>query len=448
MAVEFKWHVSEPPPRIEPHSKAKLSVLRGYLRAYFDRLGGTVHRRDEFKLDLIDGFCGGGVYRDGDGLLVGSPLVMLEEAQAAKQRLAEGRTKPLAFDFKHYFIDREQAHADYLNQELVNRGYLPSADIFTHVGEFEQLASEIINSIKRRQPRAGRSIFLLDQCGYSDVSLRLIKRILSELPAAEVILTIAVDTLFNFMKATPRFLQSVAPLSLGEEQVRAWLEQRGNSGRAVVQRAFRRHVREETGAGFDTPFFIRPAKSRRALWFVHLSRHPTARDVMIQRHWDEQGTFEHYGPAGLHMMGLDALNDEPDLFRFLGDDQTRLHAALLKNMPPEIHALASETSVSVEMMRYMFANETAARFQDLDQVVLELFRGKEVDILDARGRRRGSNLQRLRHDDRIAPPRQLSLWTPTSERRFGAMKGQIVVGDDILDPLPSDELVRWEGKSK
>ena len=99
MAVEFKWHVNEPPPRIEPHSKAKLSVLRGYLRAYFDRLGGTVHRRDEFKLDLIDGFCGGGIYRDdrdGDGLLVGSPLVMLEEAQAAKQRLARGRTKPLA----------------------------------------------------------------------------------------------------------------------------------------------------------------------------------------------------------------------------------------------------------------------------------------------------------------------------------------------------------------
>ena len=448
MAVEFKWHVNEPPPEIEPHSKAKLSVLRGYLKAYFDRLGGTVHRRDEFKLDLVDGFCGGGVYRDGDGLLVGSPLVMLEEAQAAKQRLARGRTKPLAFDFKHYFIDRERAHTDYLNRELVNRDYLPSDDISIHVGEFEQLASDIIANIRRRQPRAGRSIFLLDQCGYSDVSLQLIRRILFELPAAEVILTIAVDTLFNFMRTAPRFLRSVAPLSLGEDQVSAWLEEQGAAGRAVVQRAFRRHVREVTGAGFDTPFFIRPAKSRRALWFVHLSRHPTARDVMIQRHWNEHGTFEHYGPAGLHMMGLDALNDEPDLFRFAGDDQTRLHAALLESMPPEIHALASETSVSVEMMRYMFANETAARFQDLDQVVLELFRGKEVDILDARGRRRGSSLRRLRHDDRIALPHQLSLWTPRSERRFGAMKGQIVVGDDILDPLPEEEQARSKGKGE
>ena len=31
------------------------------------------------------------------------------------------------------------------------------------------------------------------------------------------------------------------------------------------------------------------------------------------------------------------------------------------------------------------------------------------------------------------------------KRRFGAMKGQIVVDDSILDPLPEDELAAWEG---
>lgn len=30
------------------------------------------------------------------------------------------------------------------------------------------------------------------------------------------------------------------------------------------------------------------------------------------------------------------------------------------------------------------------------------------------------------------------------KRRFGAMKGKIVVDDDILDPLPKEELARWE----
>ena len=31
------------------------------------------------------------------------------------------------------------------------------------------------------------------------------------------------------------------------------------------------------------------------------------------------------------------------------------------------------------------------------------------------------------------------------KRRFGAMRGQIVVDDGILDPLPEDELAAWEG---
>ena len=31
------------------------------------------------------------------------------------------------------------------------------------------------------------------------------------------------------------------------------------------------------------------------------------------------------------------------------------------------------------------------------------------------------------------------------KRRFGAMRGQIVVDDSILDPLPEEELAAWEG---
>ena len=31
--MSFEWHVNEPPPAIEEHSKAKLTVLRDYLRA-------------------------------------------------------------------------------------------------------------------------------------------------------------------------------------------------------------------------------------------------------------------------------------------------------------------------------------------------------------------------------------------------------------------------------
>ena len=51
--MSFNWHPNEAPPRIKAHSKAKLNVLRSYLRAYFDRLNVNP-QREGFKLDLID----------------------------------------------------------------------------------------------------------------------------------------------------------------------------------------------------------------------------------------------------------------------------------------------------------------------------------------------------------------------------------------------------------
>ena len=88
--ADFKWHPDEPPPLIEEHSKAKLDVLRSYLHAYFDRLSVRL-ARDEFKLDLIDGFAGGGTFRDNTGIVSGTPLIMLEES---KSRDREAESSP------------------------------------------------------------------------------------------------------------------------------------------------------------------------------------------------------------------------------------------------------------------------------------------------------------------------------------------------------------------
>ena len=121
--ADFKWHPDEPPPSIEEHSKAKLDVLRSYLYAYFDRLNINF-ARDEFKLDLIDGFAGGGTFLDGDEVVSGTPLIMLEESEAAIERLSQSPHQALLrFDFKHYFVDKEAAHTDHLRKVLSERGY-------------------------------------------------------------------------------------------------------------------------------------------------------------------------------------------------------------------------------------------------------------------------------------------------------------------------------------
>ena len=409
--MPFKWHPDEPPPQIEEHSKAKLTVLRSYLRAYFDRLNANP-RRDKFKLDLVDGFAGGGTFRDGDEVVSGTPLIMLEESEAARDRLNRNRTKRLNFDCKYYFVDVAAAHTDHLRKILTERGYQVGDDeIVVQNSRFQDAASGIIAEVRRRQPKIGRAIFLLDQTGFSQVHLELVAQIFRELLAAEVILTFAADTLINHLAETPPLIKAVAPLALTESRIHDLIEHKdGIGGRALIQRTLRDHIRTVTGATYDTPFFVRPKQSRRALWFLHLSKHPTARDVMIQRHWEISNTFEHYGPGDFGMLGWDALNSETlPLFHFEELEAQKMQEQLLNTMPRELFGLASENPVTVDAMRHMLANRTAARFSDLDKTVLELAREREIEILTPDGKTRSHALRRLRATDRIAFPSTLLL---------------------------------------
>ncbi len=403
----FEWDPSEPPPRIEPHSKAKLDVLRRYIQEYFDRLNVNP-QREEFRLDLIDGFAGGGTFRDGNTEISGTPLVMLEEAKKAEERLNRKRKKRLHINCKFYFVDKEEAHTDHLRKVLREHGYRVDEDkIVIRTGLFENEVKDILRSIKQRQPRIGRAIFLLDQTGFSQVELSLVSNILGELHAAEVILTFAAESLVNHLAETPQIVKAVSPLQLTEQQIGDLIENKdGFGGRALVQRTLRDHLRVRTGAEYDTPFFIRPEVSRRALWFLHLSRHPTARDVMIQLHWEIQNRFEHYGPGDFGMLGWDALRDSSNLplFQFGDLDKGRMQKQLLDSLPGKLHSLVSEQPVTVDAMRHRFANQTAARFSDLDEIVLQLVREKEFQILDPEGKVRSRSLKRLKSTDRIALP--------------------------------------------
>ena len=403
----FKWHPNEPPPKIEPHSKAKLDVLRRYIQEYFDRLN-VYPQREEFRLDLIDGFAGGGTFRDGNTDISGTPLVMLEEAEKAEERLNKKRTKRLDINCKFYFIDKERAHTDHLKKVLKEREYRVDEDrIVVRTGLFEDEIEGILRSIKQRQPRAGRAIFLLDQTGFAQVELSLVYRILNELATAEVILTFAADALVNHLATTPEIVKAVSPLELTESHISDLIQYKdGIGGRALVQRTLRNHIRTVTGAEYDTPFFIRPRESRRALWFLHLSRHSTARDVMIRLHWDIQNRFEHYGSGDFGMLGWDALRDSSSLplFQFGDLDQTQMRNQLLNSLPRKLFSLVSEEPVTVDAMRHIFANQTAARFSDLEEIILQLVREKEFQILDPEGKARSRSLKRLKPTDRIGLP--------------------------------------------
>ncbi len=408
--MEFRWHPDERPPGIEGHSKAKLDVLRSYLRAYIDRLNNNP-QRDRFKLDLVDGFAGGGVYLSEEGEIVpGSPLIMLEEIGRAKERLNRDRRKPLDFDCRFHFVDREQAHTDHLGKTLTDRGHDASGpEISLHTGPFRDHCERIIDEIRRRHPRSGRAIFLLDQTGYSQVDLGLVRDIFRQLAAAEVILTFAADALINHLPGTPELARSIEAAELSREQILDMIGQGGERGRAFMQRALLDHICKVTEVPFYTPFFIRPGGSRRALWFLHLSGHPTARDVMVQRHWDIGNTFEHYGSGGFRMLGWDELRESETvpLFNFEKEDSSNLQEELIDPLVHRLRALTAERPVTYGSVRTAYANCTAARFSDLDKVVLRLAREGEIDILGPDGRPYSGNRRTIRETNLICPPSRM-----------------------------------------
>ena len=414
--MDFNWQLGERPPPIEAHSKAKLEVLRQYLRAYFNKLNVPLGR-EQFRLDLVDGFCGGGVFLDGSDEISGTPLIMLEEAQKAEERLNRNRKKPLHFDCHYYFVDKRADHTKYLERILQDRGYQIDGERITILNDsFSNVADAIIQKIRNRQPIAGRSIFLLDQTGYSHVELSTVSRIFSELHAAEVILTFAADMLVNALRFSPNIRSAHALLP--QQEARLLINQMGEiyddpvRGRMAIQRILRDEVRAGSGARYDTPFFIRPARSRRTLWFLHLSTHPTARNVMIELHWALSNTFEHYGPGGFGMLGLDALFEPsmPQLFKFSENDRAQMLEQLIDPMAEKLHRLTARDSVTVDVVRREYANEIAATYTDLNEVMCSLHREGAIQILGANGKKRSTNVRILKPTDIIALPSQLSLF--------------------------------------
>ena len=51
-------------PPLEPHSEAKLQVLRSYVEDYICILCADSFGRDAFRITLVDGFAGGGAVRE------------------------------------------------------------------------------------------------------------------------------------------------------------------------------------------------------------------------------------------------------------------------------------------------------------------------------------------------------------------------------------------------
>lgn len=419
----YDWRDNNTPPTIGIHSLEKHRVLAKYLNRYVHTLAKDP-RNERLRLTIVDGFAGGGIYVHPATMAYtpGSPLISIRELRAAEAQVNfERQSADILRTFsvipRFFFVEKDVQNFQFLSDTLRREGYanLIGQTITLLHGAFEDHVAEIIADIKR-QSRSPRAIFILDQYGYKDVPLPMLRQIFSEIPRAEVLLTFAVDSLLNYFSESnaEMFQQVLGRTGFSKYlDINESLEERANGieWRSAIQHRLIGAIQKGSGADYATPYFIVSQESNRAYWFVHLAKHLRANLEMKNLHWSLTNSFSHYGAPGLEMLGYDPRRDEAILeqlqlipFDFGENARASSEAALLEELPRFISSCSE--SPSYEELMGTLANRTPADEQLIKQSIERLAEEGELLVLTPAGNNRRKP-GRMQASDRIELRRQL-----------------------------------------
>jgi three-Cys-motif partner protein len=317
-ADKYLWRIGSPPPRLDQHSAVKHRIIESYVRDYISTLMAPAHI-PRLQLTLVDGFSGGGAYldEDGQGLVDGSPALMLRAVREARMSLNLGREKlrDLSVDFE--FIDiipDTTKHLEHWIRGRADEGLIDQTDLArtrVRCGKFLNELPRLIADVKRRK-MGERAIFVLDQYAYDQLPMHDIATIMQSMKGSEVILNFNVGSLITFL--SDRAANRLPMERVGLDQYIPWERLKylklNSQWRQLLQRDIAYGIRQEAGAKFATIFFVRPSRANPwDYWLIHLSNHYKAHEVMKNLHWKNATYFGHELAPGIFTHGYIANDD-------------------------------------------------------------------------------------------------------------------------------------------
>ena len=420
----YSWSIGGPLPTIEDHSRAKHDVLRAYLVNYL-RILAQHPKSEGIRVTLVDGFAGGGQYRSPTGSVVGgSPLVVLEALQEARalvasDRQARGIRTPYVIDARIHLVEQDRETFDFLTQVVKDtpNAHAQNTSVVIHHGDFNEKLPDILKDIRARQSRNRRSVFILDQYGWSQVNLATVGQIFAELPTAEVFLTWMVDNLINFLsdkmveKLDPALQRAGLGQVLSADQLLAIKNAPASdtgdlTWRRAIQSMLTEQIRSVSRATYCTPFYIVPRASRRGYWLLHLAQHLRANEEMKRIHW-QNNNLHHPGGPGFNMLGYVGANDQLAFDHRFDDSAARTTIeALREDIPRRLAEL--HTPIRFGDLVQLTANETPAHWAQLQDAVFALAQERNIILRTKAGGARRAE-RSLVADDLIELPVQLWL---------------------------------------
>ena len=415
--LHYDWDSG--PAEIQQHSIAKHNVLKAYLAAYFPTLISSP-KQEVFRVTMVDAFAGGGLFLHANtGQNVkGSPLIFLDAAREAEFTVNEGRARKVRFEVDHIFVDANRSACLHLDKVLREAGHGAGIgqSIQIRNARFQDEADQVIEFIRQKSPKNGRSIFALDQYGYAEVPTDLIRKIFANLASAEVILTFAVDSFLNYANSGSTTRSTLANIGIADAFDGVDIETVKGSDkqwRLFIQSRLYRSLVAKCGARHYTPFFIRNNEGHGDYWLIHLSQHPIARDVMADVHWKNHNRFIHYGGAGLDMFGYEPQADGKFTgqtalgFEFDGYAREASVEALRAQIPHRVYA--NESGISFGELFMSSCNDSPATASIYRSALELLVQDRTLEVVSREGVQRRSAMA-IHVADQIMQPRQTTLF--------------------------------------
>jgi three-Cys-motif partner protein len=403
----YKWAEGA---TLDDHSKRKHKILREYFREYLVTRC-KLPQQEKFRLAVVDGFAGAGVYDCGS---YGSPLIFIE---VLKDALAEINTRRSAQGLKLIeiecflvFNDAERGAIDLLKEKATPllaeiKANVPQlhVEVEYHARKFDEVFTEIKAKINSRRYR--NVLFNLDQYSHSHVSLMTIKDIMTSWKSAEVFLTFMIGALLAYVSPDrekdralgkiPEVSEEIFSITKDMESAVSKTEWLGRAEKIVFDTL-------KGFAPFSSPFSINNPEGWR-YWFIHFANSYRARQVYNNILHANSSNQAHFGRSGLNMLSYDPTR-EGALYLF--DEDSR---KLAKNqLYDDIPRLVSEygDAISVEEFYTATYNETAAHSDDIHEMIIENPDVQVITLLG--GERRKANT--IRPDDILSIKNQRSFF--------------------------------------
>lgn len=263
---------------LEPHTRAKHVILRGYLDAWIPILSRS--SAGHSRVLYVDGFAGPGVYEGGED---GSPVIAI--------RAALEHAHDLPVPIRMLFVEARRDRFERLEKVLAPfKGQRPDRVRLAKPmhAECASVLYELMDKNETSGQRFGPALVFLDQFGYAEVPLDLIRKIMAH-EQCEAFTYLDAKGINRFLEDESKW--PAITRAYGSDVWKAALAERGPAKFATLASEYEKALRQH--AGHVVHFAMYGTGDNLLYWLFYCTHSLKGLEVMKRAMWKvaPQGDF-------------------------------------------------------------------------------------------------------------------------------------------------------------